>query len=241
MNTMAENKQKRFYKKDERVRIIEKETFGYVENINRAQKEMTVSYRGKDGRWETITGKFWEFDKDRSINDKKPKFNPEFAITSNGNNNKINIKNNNKVLKVTFTDDVIDGLLPSYGTEHSAGLDFYSNNEQPITIKVGEKKKIGTGLKVQIPDGYFGAIYPRSSAGAKLGLRLANTVGIIDADYRGEITLVLINEGDKDVIINRGDRIVQMIIQPYYKLDVEHVIELDSTERGEGGYGSTGR
>lgn len=234
-------KQKRFYKVDERVRLVEKETFGYVKEIDKENKEMTVEYRNTvTGDWEKFTGKFWEFDKDRSEN-KRPQFHKNISIPTVSSRG-ISPLNNTLKMNVALSSEVIgDGLLPEYGTTGSAGLDIFCNNEIPIIIKAGEMGKVPTGIKVAIPTGFFGAIYPRSSAGTKLRIKLANTVGIIDSDYRGEIILFIVNDGDEDLIVNRGDRLVQMIIQPYAKVDVHKVYSLDDTQRGEGGFGSTGK
>lgn len=134
-----------------------------------------------------------------------------------------------------------EGRCPEYGTAGAAGFDLYCNNQEAIIAKPNQVVKIPTGLKMQIPEGYFGAIYPRSSAGIKLRVKLANSTGIIDSDYRGEIILFLINESEEDLVINKGDRLVQMIIQPYLRVEIEEVDELSETERGEGGIGSTGK
>lgn len=134
-----------------------------------------------------------------------------------------------------------DGICPMYATEGAAGFDLYCNNEETIIAKPNQVVKVPTGLRMQIPEGYFGAIYPRSSAGIKMRVKLANSTGIIDSDYRGEVILFLINEGEKDLEINKGDRLVQMIIQPYLRVEIEEVEELTETTRGEGGIGSTGK
>lgn len=131
-------------------------------------------------------------------------------------------------------------FVPKYETSGSAGLDLAANNGEPIKIKPGEVVKIPTGVRVHIPQGYFGAIYPRSSTGVKKQLMLANTVGIIDSDYRGEILLFFTNVGNNTKTINKGDRLAQMIIQPYYQAPIRIVDSLEETERGEGGFGSTG-
>lgn len=141
-----------------------------------------------------------------------------------------------KILKI-----VSQGQVPSYGSIGAAGFDLYCANEETIVARPDQLVKIPTGIKMQIPEGYFGAIYPRSSAGIKLRIKLANSTGIIDSDYRGEIILFIVNEGKDDVEIKKGDRLVQMIIQPYLKVSIEEVNHLDDTERGEGGFGSTGR
>lgn len=131
-------------------------------------------------------------------------------------------------------------FVPSYATEGSAGLDIPCDNDEPIVIEPRTQAKIPTGISVAIPQGYFGAIYPRSSAGIKLRVTLSNTVGIIDSDYRGEISLFVYNEGENPITIHKGDRLVQMILQPYLKANIRVVEELDDTLRGAGGFGSTG-
>lgn len=141
-----------------------------------------------------------------------------------------------KILKI-----VSEGTLPKYATEGSAGFDLYCNNEEIIIAKPNEVVKVPTGLRMEIPRGYFGAIYPRSSAGIKSRIKLANTTGIIDSDYRGEVVLFLVNEGDKDLEIAKGDRLAQMIIQPYIQVNIVEVDTLEETKRGEGGIGSTGK
>ena len=141
-----------------------------------------------------------------------------------------------KILKI-----VSEGTLPKYATEGSAGFDLYCNNEEIIIAKPNEVVKVPTGLRMEIPRGYFGAIYPRSSAGIKSRIKLANTTGIIDSDYRGEVVLFLVNEGDKDLEIAKGDRLAQMIIQPYIQVNIVEVDTLEETKRLEGGIGSTGK
>ena len=101
-------------------------------------------------------------------------------------------------------------------------------------------KKINTGLRVQIPQGFFGAVYPRSSTGVKMQLMLANTVGVIDSDYRGEIMIFMYNYGNDPQVIKNGDRIAQLVIQPYERCELVQVESLDETDRGESGFGSTG-
>lgn len=142
----------------------------------------------------------------------------------------------NKKLKIKTTE-----FEPTYGTSQSAGLDLYCSNEEDIVIKPKETVKIDTGISIAIPDGYFGAVYPRSSTGVKRKLMLANTVGVIDSDYRGEIMIFFYNYGDKEQVIKKGDRLAQLVIQPYQRFDIELVNELDQTDRGEGGFGSTGK
>lgn len=136
---------------------------------------------------------------------------------------------------------VTDNYLPKYNSEASAGLDLYCSNEDDVTIRPDTVEKIPTGVKVEIPTGYFGAVYPRSSTGVKLHLSLANTVGIIDEDYRGEIKLFMYNYGDEDIVVKNGDRLCQLVIQPYIRVNVVKVNKLSDTKRGEGGFGSTGK
>lgn len=134
-----------------------------------------------------------------------------------------------------------DGKIPSYATDHSAGIDLYCKSDGDIIIKAKETVKIHTGVHVEIPEGYFGAVYPRSSTGVKKHLMLANTVGIIDSDYRGELMIFFYNYGEKDQTIENGDRLAQLVIQPYMKCEIKKVDELADSERGEGGFGSTGK
>ena len=134
-----------------------------------------------------------------------------------------------------------DNILPEYKTKESAGLDIYSSNEDDIVIKQGEVKKIPTDLKLEIPEGYFVAIYTRSSTGVKRNLMLANSTGIIDSDYRGEIKLFFYNFGNKDQVIKKNDRLAQMVVQKYEKVKIEKVDQISQSDRGEKGIGSTGK
>ena len=136
---------------------------------------------------------------------------------------------------------VSEKYKPQYATKGAAGFDLFCNNIEPIIAKPNEVVKVPTGIKVSIPEGYFGSIYPRSSAGIKSRITLANTTGIIDSDYRGEIILFLVNNSNQDFVISNGDRLAQMVIQPYQKVEIELVDSLDETDRGEGGIGSTGK
>ena len=110
-----------------------------------------------------------------------------------------------------------------------------------IQIFPGETAKIHTGLAVEIPEGYFGGIYARSGFATKQGMRPANCVGVIDSDYRGEIVVAIHNDGNDPVIVNKGDRVAQLVIQPYLPVNFEVKDELSDTVRGEGGFGSTGK
>ncbi|MBP2015033.1 dUTP diphosphatase [Anaerococcus degeneri] len=134
-----------------------------------------------------------------------------------------------------------EGQIPAYATEYSAGIDLYCKSDEDIIIKAKETVKIHTGVYVEIPEGYFGAVYPRSSTGVKKHLMLANTVGIIDSDYRGELMIFFYNYGEEEQIIENGDRLAQLVIQPYMQCEIQKVDDLADSERGEGGFGSTGK
>ena len=127
---------------------------------------------------------------------------------------------------------------PSRGTSDSAGYDLYS--AQTIEIAPGGCIKVPTDIAIEIPKGYFGGIYPRSGLSTKKGLRLANCVGVVDADYRGGVIVAIYNDSDEVQVIERGERIAQLIIQPYLDVRLELVDELSDTKRGSGGFGSTG-
>jgi len=130
-------------------------------------------------------------------------------------------------------------IIPTYGTVDSAGADLYAILDEEITINPGETKVISTGLSMAIPKGYVGLIYARSSLGTKRGLAPANKVGVIDADYRGEVKVVLYNQSKEEQIISPNERIAQIVITPYMQVDFTVVDELSETERGTGGFGST--
>lgn len=130
--------------------------------------------------------------------------------------------------------------LPEYHSEHAAGMDLMADLEKPILIEPGQRTKIPTGLSVQIPEGFEAQIRPRSGLAIKRGLTLLNTPGTIDADYRGEIEIILINLGEEAVKINHGDRIAQMVISPVVRAQWVEVAELSATSRSGGGFGSTG-
>ena len=132
-------------------------------------------------------------------------------------------------------------LLPEYKTDGSSGLDLLACVEEQIQIKPGEKKLIATGIAVAIPNEFEIQIRPRSGLAAKNGITVLNTPGTIDADYRGEIKVILINLSDKIFKVNKNDRIAQMVICPIIKGTLEEVDELPETIRGSGGFGSTGK
>ena len=131
-------------------------------------------------------------------------------------------------------------IIPTYGTEFSAGADIYALLNEPVTIAPGETVFIHTGLAVAIPEGIVGLNFARSGMASKRGLAPANKVGVIDSDYRGEVMVALHNHGDKPQTIEHGDRVAQMVFVPYYTAEFELRDELSETLRGEGGFGSTG-
>ncbi len=129
----------------------------------------------------------------------------------------------------------------SYATEGSAGIDLCASIDKPITIKPGDIIKIATGISIQIPNRFIGGfVFPRSGLSSKYGISLANSVGVIDSDYTGEIVCPVINHGSNDYIINPGDRIAQIVFMPICIAKLHFVDELSPTERGSGGFGSTG-
>ena len=130
--------------------------------------------------------------------------------------------------------------LPAYATTQSAGLDLRANIEAPITLHPLERRLVPTGLHIALPDGYEAQVRPRSGLALKHGITVLNTPGTVDADYRGEIMVLLVNFSNEDFVVKDGERIAQMVIAQYAKASFESVEVLDETERGEGGYGHTG-
>ncbi|MDR2293088.1 MAG: dUTP diphosphatase [Prevotellaceae bacterium] len=130
--------------------------------------------------------------------------------------------------------------LPQYATSQSAGLDLRANINNPVILKPLERKLVPTGLFIELPDGYEAQVRPRSGLAIKHGISLVNTPGTIDPDYRGEIRVILINLSNDDFILNPGERIAQMIICKFERIEWENVVDLSVSERGDGGFGSTG-
>ena len=130
--------------------------------------------------------------------------------------------------------------LPAYATAQSAGMDLRANIDAPITLRPMERRLIPTGLRIALPEGCEAQVRPRSGLALKHGITVLNTPGTIDADYRGEVKVLLVSFSNDDFVINTGERIAQMVIARYEKADLEQVAELDDTERGDGGYGHTG-
>ncbi len=141
-------------------------------------------------------------------------------------------------LKIKLLND--NAKVPTRGSEKAAGWDLYAAIEAPITIKAFETEKISTGIAVALPEDTFGGIYARSGLATKKGLRPANCTGVIDEDYRGEVIVALHNDTRNDWVIEPGERIAQLVVEPYVKVKIIETSELDDTARGEGGFGSTG-
>ena len=131
--------------------------------------------------------------------------------------------------------------LPAYATSQSAGMDLRANIEEPIELQPLERRLIPTGLFMALPDGYEAQVRPRSGLALKHGITVLNTPGTIDADYRGEVGVILVNLSNTPFTIEPGERIAQMVIAKYEQVALEEVEVLDETERGAGGYGHSGR
>ena len=132
--------------------------------------------------------------------------------------------------------------LPTHGSEQAAGYDLYAClDTENITIDAHKTVKVPTGLSMAIPEGYFGAIFARSGLAAKEGLRPANCVGVVDSDYRGEFIVMLHNDTNEPKTVENGDRVAQLVVMPYMTIDFEETDSLDETQRGTGGFGSTGK
>ncbi|MBD1396546.1 dUTP diphosphatase [Pontibacter sp. JH31] len=130
--------------------------------------------------------------------------------------------------------------LPSYQTAHSAGMDLRANLEAPVTLKPLQRTLIPTGLFIELPEGHEAQIRPRSGLAYKHGISIVNSPGTIDADYRGEIKVLLVNLSDQDFVVEDGERVAQMVVARYERVEWSEAQALTDTERGAGGYGSTG-
>ena len=130
--------------------------------------------------------------------------------------------------------------LPDYATPLSAGMDIRANLTEPVTLNPLERKLIPTGLYVALPEGYEAQMRPRSGLALKHGITIPNTPGTIDADYRGEVGIIVLNVSDKPFTIEDGERICQMVVKEYCRVEWDEVESLDETERGAGGFGHTG-
>ena len=143
-------------------------------------------------------------------------------------------------ISIKKLDHLGDLPLPNYATQHSSGMDLFATNIQPITIKPTETALISTGISISIPLGFEAQIRPRSGLAAKHSITILNSPGTIDADYRGEIKVLLINHGTKDFLVERGMKIAQIIIAKYEQISWQEVDNLNETTRSDGGFGSTG-
>lgn len=141
-----------------------------------------------------------------------------------------------KVKKITPT-----AIIPERGSKFSAGYDLSADISENILIRPQETVKIPTGLSFEVPEGYFGGIYARSGLSTKQGLRPSNCVGVCDSDYRGEYIVALYNDSETTRVVEPGQRIAQVIFQPYLMCELENVEDLTQTQRGDGGFGSTGK
>ena len=130
--------------------------------------------------------------------------------------------------------------MPEYGTLHAAGMDVRANLSESIVLKPMERKIIPTGLYIELPEGYEAQLRPRSGLAIKKGITLLNTPGTIDADYRGEVGVILINLSQEDFVVEDGERICQMVVAPYTRVEWEESETLEDSERGAGGFGHTG-
>jgi dUTP pyrophosphatase len=131
--------------------------------------------------------------------------------------------------------------LPQYATAHAAGLDLKANISEPITLKPLQRQLVATGLFIELPTGYEAQIRPRSGLALKNGITVLNSPGTIDADYRGEVKVLLVNLSDTDFVIQDGERIAQMVVARHEQIEWETVAELGNSDRGAGGFGSTGK
>lgn len=134
-----------------------------------------------------------------------------------------------------------DAKMPEYATDGSLGMDLSAAISSPLTIKAGERVLIPLGFALQIPDGYGAFVFPRSGLSFRKGLTMCNSVGVIDTDYTGEVKVAAINVSDKDYTVNPGDRIAQLVFLPVEKANLIAAEAIETTERGDGGFGSTGK
>jgi len=144
-------------------------------------------------------------------------------------------------VRITREPGCEDLPLPAYATTHAAGMDLRAAVAEPVTLAPGERRLIPTGLRIALPPGVEAQIRPRSGLAIKHGISLLNSPGTIDPDYRGEIRIIVANLGDAPFVIRRGDRIAQMVLSRFIRVEWESVDTLDATDRGEGGFGHTGR
>ncbi|MBR3179522.1 MAG: dUTP diphosphatase [Clostridia bacterium] len=145
------------------------------------------------------------------------------------------------MLKVLLKKLRENARIPTRGSSAAAGYDLYACLDEPVVIEPQTTVKIGTGITAAIPDGYFAACFARSGLASRQGLRPANCVGVVDSDYRGEYIVALYNDSNVPRTVQDGDRIAQLVIMPYLQVEFEEADELPDTQRGAGGFGSTGK
>ncbi len=143
-------------------------------------------------------------------------------------------------VQATFDADTTDLAVPDYASAQAAGMDLVAANKEPITLQPSERTLVPTGIQMALPPGYEAQIRPRSGLALKHGITVLNSPGTIDADYRGEVKVLLINLSNEPFIIERGMRIAQMVVARFVQIQLNEVNELPGTERGAGGFGSTG-
>ena len=144
-------------------------------------------------------------------------------------------------MKIAWKKLTVSAKMPERGSVWAAGYDLIADLTENCVLEPHETPLIGTGIAVAIPEGYFGGIFARSGLSAKEGLRPANCTGVVDADYRGEIKVALHNDSEERRVVQPGQKIAQMVVMPFLSVEFEEVTELDETERGKGGFGSTGK
>lgn len=144
------------------------------------------------------------------------------------------------MLRIRVTKLRDSAIVPGYATEHAAGVDLHAAIDAALTLAPGERTLIPTGLALEIPVGFEGQVRPRSGLALRQGIALVNSPGTIDADYRGEVGIILINHGQEPVTFNPGDRIAQLVIAPVIRVEFEEIDELSATRRAAGGFGHTG-
>lgn len=144
-------------------------------------------------------------------------------------------------MKIAWKKLTVSAKMPERGSVWAAGYDLFADLTETCVLEPHETHMIRTGIAVAIPEGYFGGIFARSGLSAKEGLRPANCTGVVDADYRGEIKVALHNDSEERRVVQPGQKIAQMVVMPFLSVEFEEVTELDETERGKGGFGSTGK
>ena len=144
------------------------------------------------------------------------------------------------MLKVRFVKTRTSAIVPRYMTEHAAGMDLHAALDEPLVLAPGARTLIPTGLALEIPDGFEGQVRPRSGLALRQGVALVNAPGTIDADYRGEVGVIVINHGHEPVTFAPGDRIAQLVIAPVTRIVLEETTEIGTTQRATGGFGHTG-